>query len=306
MTATQRTEVHRGRGIVFALLSATGFSTLGLLAKLIYSEGFSIQAALAWRFSAAACVLWIVVLATKRKMPARLWPLILLGFAGFAPQAGLYFMTVRILDPGIAGLLLYLYPSFVVLIGLVVLRRRPGWLRLAAVALSLAGCFITFWKAGNYPTGGVLLGIVVAIVYAVYLVASEKILADIDPIAATAVVMTAAAIVYWIVSVATGEVKVPTTARAIGGILSVALFATVLPVTTLFASMRIIGAADASLVSTLEPVLTIIWSSILIGERFGPMQIVGGTLILLAVLAIDLAPRLASLGRGRPGLSGGR
>ena len=306
MTATQAAESHRGKGVGFALLSATGFSTLGLLAKLIYSEGFSVQAALAWRFTTAAIVLWILVFATKRKFPKPIWPLILLGFAGFAPQAGLYFMTVRILDPGIAGLLLYLYPSFVVIIGLVVLRRRPGWLRLVAVALSLAGCFITFWKAGSYPTGGVILGIVVAIVYAAYLVAGERVLTDIDPIVATAVVMTAAAIVYWAASLVTGQVKLPSTPRAIGGILGVALVATVLPVTTLFASMRIIGAADASLVSTLEPVLTIIWSSIIIGERFGPSQIIGGTLILLAVLAIDLAPRLAMLGRGRPGLSRGR
>jgi len=297
MTATRAHERARARGIVFALLSATGFSTLGLLAKLIYSEGFSVQEALAWRFTTASVVMWAVVLATGRKLPKPLLPLAVLGFVGFAPQAGLYFATVRILDPGIASLLLYLYPSFVVVIGLIVFRRLPGWIRFGAVVLSLAGCLVTFWKAGSYPIEGVALGFAVAVTYAAYLVASERIIADLDPISATAVVMTAAAIVYWVASLATGETRLPVTPRAIGGIFGVALVATVLPVTTLFASIRIIGAADASLVSTLEPVLTIIWSSLLIGERFGPAQILGGTLILLAVLAIDLAPRLARLSK---------
>ena len=295
--AKTEAERARARGILLALASATGFSTLGLLAKLIYSEGFSLQAALAWRFSTAAIVLWTLMIVTGRRLPKPLWPIVVLGFLGFSPQAGLYFATVRILDPGIAGLLLYLYPSFVVIIGLVALRRRPGWLRALAVALSLAGCFITFWKAGSYPLAGIALGLIMAVVYAAYLVVGERMLAEVDPIAATAVMMSAAAIVYWIACLATGEVRLPSSPRVIGGILGVAFVATVIPVTTLLGSMRIIGAADASLVSTLEPVLTILWSSILIGERFGPAQIVGGILILSAVLAIDLAPRLARLGK---------
>lgn len=299
MTATRAVEQRRGRGVGLALLSATGFSTLGLFARLIYSEGFSLQAALAWRFTTAALVLWIVVLATGRRLPRPVWPVVALGFLGFAPQAGLYFATVRILDPGIAGLLLYLYPSFVVIIGLVVLRRRPGWLRALAVLLSLAGCFITFWKAGSYPLAGIILGLIMAIVYASYLVVGERILAEVDPIMSTAIMMSCAALVYWVACLLTGESRLPVTPRAIGGIVGVAFVATIIPVTTLLASMRIIGAADASLVSTLEPVLTIIWSSILIGERFGPAQVFGGSLILLAVIAIDLAPKLAAMGRGR-------
>lgn len=293
----------RGRGIVLALLSAAGFSTLGLFARLIYAEGFSLQAALAWRFTTAGIALWIIVFATARPMPARPLRLVLLGFVGFAPQAGLYFATVRILDPGITGLLLYLYPSFVVVIAFAVFRRKPGLVRLAAVALSLAGSVITFWKAGNYPLVGIGLGIFMAVFYATYLVVGERILAEADPLVASAVVMTAAAVTYWLASIATGDVRLPATPTAIAGVLGVALFATLVPVTTLYTSMRIIGSTDASLVSTLEPVLTIVWSAMLLGERFGPAQIVGGSLIILSVLAIDLAPRIVARGRPAPSAS---
>jgi len=293
---------HRGRGILLALLSATGFSTLGLFAKLIYGEGFSVPGALAWRFTAASLFLWAFVFVTKRALPKPLWPVILLGFLGFAPQAGLYFVTVSILDPGIAGLLLYLYPSFVVIIGLVVFRKRPGWIRTAALLLSLAGCLLTFWKAGNYPPLGIAMGVITAVFYAAYLVVGDRTLKEVDPIAATALIMTAAALVYWSIALGTGSAKLPSSPVSVVGILGVALVATVLPVTTLFASMRIIGAADTSLVSTLEPVLTIGLSSLLIGEKFGPPQLAGGALIVVAVLLIDLAPRLA--GRKAAGESG--
>jgi drug/metabolite transporter (DMT)-like permease len=286
---------HRGRGIGLALLSAAGFSTLGLFARLIYGEGFAVPAALAWRFTMASFFLWIFVIATKRALPKPILPVFLLGLVGFSPQAGLYFALVRILDPGIASLLLYLYPSFVVLLGLLAFRRKPGWIRLLALALSLAGCLVTFWKAGAYPLEGVLLGVLVALAYAAYLLAGERILAEVDSISATTIVMSAAALVYWTISLAGGVARVPESPKAWFGVVGVALFATVLPITTLFASMRVIGAADASLVSTLEPVLTIVLSSLIIGERFGPAQLAGGALILAAVLAIDLAPRLSGL-----------
>lgn len=288
---------HRGRGVAFALLSALGFSTLGIFAKLIFAEGFSVPAALAWRFTIAGLVLWFVVIVTKKPMPRPILPVLLLAFLGFAPQAGLYFMTVSILDPGIASLLLYVYPSFVVLISLVLFRKRPGWIRSAALLLSLCGCLVIFWKAGSYPPIGVGLGLTVALSYAAYLVIGERVYANVDPLVSTAMVMGAAAIVYWIIAAATGGARLPVTLPAVGAFLGMALFASVLPITMLFASLRLIGASDTSLVSTMEPVLTVIWSALLLGERFGQAQVLGGILIIISVLMIDLAPRMMGLVR---------
>lgn len=282
----------RGRGVLLALLSAAGFSTLGLLAKLVYAEGFSPSQALAWRFLIAAAFLWVWVLAGRRPLPKPALPVLLLGLFGFVPQAGLYFATVRILDPGITSLLLYLYPSFVVLIGLLFLRRRPGPARLAALGLALAGSALTFWKRGEYPALGLGLGVLVAVAYAAYLVVGERVLGRADPVAATALVMTVAAFAYWAIALAEGAPRLPSSPRAVLGVVGIALLATVLPITTLFASMRLIGAADASLVSTVEPVLTVALSAVFLGEGLGIARIAGGACILAAVLVIDLAPRL--------------
>ncbi|MDP3179961.1 MAG: DMT family transporter [Spirochaetaceae bacterium] len=189
----------RSRGIALALVSAAGFSTLGLFAKLIYAEGFSVPQALAWRFTIAAAFLWVLVLVMDRSPATRrpplgrkLVPVLLLGLFGFVPQAGLYFLTVSVLDPGIASLLLYLYPSFVIVFSFAFLRRVPTKVQAVSLALAIAGCAFTFFKPGQYPLVGLALGVIVAIAYGAYLVAGERVLSGVDSIRATAVIMVVA------------------------------------------------------------------------------------------------------------------
>lgn len=281
----------RGRGILLALVSSAGFSTLGLFAKLVYGQGFSVAGTLAWRFTLAAAFLWVVVVAARRPLPKKVWPVLLLGLVGFSPQAGLYFVTLRFLDPGITSVLLYTYPSFVVLFGFALWKKKPTKVQLVALALSLAGCVVAFWKSGSYPAAGVALGVAVGISYAAYLVAGEKVLAGVDSISGTALVMSVAACVYWVAAIASDGVRLPDTGAAIGGLACIALLATVIPIVTLFSSMNLIGAADTSLVSTLEPVLTILLSAIFLGERLGAAQLAGAVLVLSAVLILALSAR---------------
>jgi drug/metabolite transporter (DMT)-like permease len=283
----------RGRGVALALVSAAGFSTLGLFAKLVYAQGFGVLTTLAWRFTLAAAMLWLVVALLKRPLPARVWPVLLLGLVGFSPQAGLYFLTLRYLDPGITSVLLYTYPSFVILLAFLLWKRRPRRIQLLALVLSLAGSVVAFWKRGDYPALGMGLGLAVGLSYGAYLVASERVLAEVDSISATALVMSAAALVYWTAAALSGQAALPASAPILAGLAGLALAATVIPIVTLFASMRILGAADTSLVSTLEPVLTIGLSALILGERLGAAQLLGGALVLAAVLILGLSGRKA-------------
>ncbi len=284
--------MNRAAGIGFALISALSFSTLGLFAKFIYAAGFSISQTLAWRFSVAALLLWIITLVRgAHRRPAREYrSALLLGVLGFSPQAGLYFVTVRYLDPGLTGLLLYLYPAFVVVFSALFLKKAPRKAQLVALVLSLAGCALTLWTRGDYPLIGYLFGLSVALSYAAYLTAGERVLASLDPVFATTCVMSAAAVVYWIMTLAGGSVRFPVDAGAVAGILGVAIAGTLMPVICLFEAMRRIGASDAALVSTVEPLATIALSAWLLGERLTGTQWAGGALILCSVAALN-APK---------------
>lgn len=281
------------KGFLLALLSALGFSSLGLFAKLIYAQGFSVPQSLAWRFSLAAFLLWIVVFATKRHRYSRFvyLRLVLLAVFGFAPQAGLYFLTVRYLDPGLASLLLYLYPAFVIVIMLLVFRQKPSSRQLAALVLALAGCVLTLWTSSAYPLPGIVFGVLVAISYAAYLAASEKLLKGVDPVFATALIMAIAALVYWLITLAGGTVQVPTSVLSLVGIFGIAVISTILPIVTLFSAIGLVGTANASLVSTAEPLFTIFMSALIIGERLTPTQFAGAFCIITALLVLNARRR---------------
>lgn len=294
-------------GFFVALVSGISFSTLGIFAEMLYAEGFSVASALAWRFVVASLFLWAVVYVRMyfRKrfhlraqdiqgttedhvaVRKRFFRVFLLGLIGFSPQAGLFFLTVKILDPGITSLFLYLYPSFVFLIGFLLKHQKPGRVQSFALLLSLVGCILTFWKAGSYPTVGLVLGVVVAIAYAVYLVAGESVLQNVDSLWATAVIMTAAALVYLCILIGGGTFIVPVSLKQILLVVCIALFATVVPIVTLFMAMQRIGARDTSIISTVEPVFTNILSMIFFGELMTGRRILGGSLILAGVIILN-------------------
>lgn len=291
-------------GIGFALVSALGFSTLGIFAMSLYSYGFSVPQTLSWRFTVASLFLWLVL--GLRKAIAMREPvsegngagprrrkdirnLLVLALFGFTPQAGLYFLTVKMLAPGITSLLLYLYPAFVLLLTALIFHRKPTKGQILALALSFLGCTVTFFKPGAYPILGLLLGVLVAIAYSIYLVWGEKVLAGFNPLFSTAVIMTVAGIVYWAWLFASGQkVKAPDTLIEWLFVVGIALVATVLPVTTLFAAMKRAGAANTSLVSTVEPVITVLLSAFFLGEELTASRIVGGLFIIGGVVALRL------------------
>jgi len=297
-SAPVTTGYHKGdraKGVAFAVVSAISFSTLGLFAKLAYSQGMAPAQALAWRFSLAALVLWAILLKSGGyRRPLREYRnTLLLGVLGFAPQAGLYFMTVKYLDPGLASLLLYLYPAFVVAFSFMFIKRRPQLPQIVALVFSSAGCVLTLWTRGSYPILGYFFGIAVAITYAAYLVAGEKVMRGLDPVFIVANLLASSAVVYWIITLATGAFFLPTSPAAIAGIVGIAVVGSVIPIVTLFASIRLIGSSDASLVSTIEPLFTVVLSALIFGERLTGLQLAGGALILIGVLLLNFKFRKA-------------
>jgi drug/metabolite transporter (DMT)-like permease len=81
---------------------------------------------------------------------------------------------------------------------------------------------------------------------------------------------------------------VPVRLEAWGALLGLALVSTVLPILTFYAGMQRLGAAQAAILSTAEPILTLILAALLLDERLSATQILGGGLILGSVLLLQL------------------
>ncbi len=107
-----------------------------------------------------------------------------------------------------------------------------------------------------------------------------------DPIAAGAIMLTATAATYWLTALAVGREVLPQQipGGAWFGIAGVGIVSTFIAVQAFYGGAHRIGAARASLVSTVEPIWTIVLASLLFGESLGTLQLVGGAMILAGVV----------------------
>lgn len=279
---------HRRRaGILLALVSATAFGVMPVLTKIVYRDGVGAAGVLSVRFTLAAVVLLVLARLRGEAAPrgrALLW-LLLLGGVGYAGQAACYFLALERIGAGLTSLLLYFYPALVVVLAAVVLRVRPRPAGVACVVAATAGTVLTVGPVQGGQALGVLLGVGSALVYALYILLSSRVVSGLGPFTTAGVIMAAAAAVYDVVALGTGA-TLPHRAPAWLALVGVALVGTVVAVTAFFAALDRLGPSDTAVVSTVEPVVSLAVAAAVLGERLGPLQLAGGVLVLVAVLTL--------------------
>jgi drug/metabolite transporter (DMT)-like permease len=300
VTPSATSDPRRSAGVALCLLSAAGFGLMAIFAKEAYRAGLGVTALLAARFVLAASLLWAIVAVRARirgradaprgeRPPRRVAVACLgLGAIGYAAQAGLFFSALRHIDASLTSLLLYTYPALV-FCGAVALRREhvTPW-KAAALALASAGAALVLLGGGTggLQATGVVLALAAGAAYAVYILVAEDVVRRVDPILLGAFVATGAAATFVVAGAAGGALHF--TAAGWLWILAIATLSTVLPIVTFMQGMERVGAATASIVSTFEPVVTVCLAVALYGESLGPLQGLGGVLVLAAVVALQL------------------
>jgi drug/metabolite transporter (DMT)-like permease len=288
-------------GALFCLASAVAFGAMGVFGKLAYEQGATVGTLLAVRFALAALVLWTVVLASGRLRELRALPrrdvgiALGLGALGYSAQAGGYFAALERIDPSLLGLLLYTFPVMVTVAAIALGRERAS-LR-TAVALLLACAGITLVLAG--AAGGALdplgtaLGLGAAVVYTGYILVSEGVAARVGALALSTLVCTGAAGTLSVGALAGGWLDVgAVSARGLGWLAAIAVVSTVGAVGLFFAGLARVGPSAAAILSTLEPVVTVGLSFAAFGASLGAAQLLGGALVLSAVLVVRVRSAL--------------
>ena len=277
---------RRLTGIALALTSATGFGVMPVLGKVAYDDGAEPVAVLAVRFALAAAALLVLARVAGQPLPRdrRLAALALLGGIGYVAQSLFYFSALERISAGLTSLLLYFFPALVVVLAAVLLRERPRPAAVGCVALATAGTALTVGPIEVGQGSGVALGLGSALVYAVYVLASSRV-RGVGPLAMAATVLTAAAGVTGALAVLTRP-ALPQAPTAWLALVGVALFGTVVAVTAFFGALALLGPSDASVVSTVEPVVSIGVAGLVLGERLSPWQLAGGAVVLIAVATL--------------------
>jgi drug/metabolite transporter (DMT)-like permease len=276
---------ERWSGTFWIVLSAAGFGAMAIFAKLAYQDGVSLSTMLFLRFTFAGLLLAAWGMAHGMRWPRGrdlLW-LLAMGGVGYVGQAYCYFSALQHASAGLVALLLYLYPAIVTLLSALAFGRRIGPARGWAVAVALAGTALTVGGDLNSEPLGIALGIGAALIYSIYILAGEGVMRRVPPLPAATVVMLAAAAVYGGAAFNAGLAP-PATSAGWLAVLAIAIFSTLLAILGFLKGMEKLGATDASTLSTLEPLITIGLAAIVLGEVVSELQLVGGGLILAAII----------------------
>ena len=292
-----------GSGLLLALAAAAAFGLGGPFVKPLLEAGWSPSAAVLWRAGGAALILAIPAALSLRGrwhvLRRNLGTVGLYGvFAVIAAQLCFY-SAIEHMSVGVALLIEYLAPVFLVLFAWARTRRHPGRFTLAGSALALAGLVLVLDLSGESTPElvGVAWALTASLGLCVYYVIAGRIDPELPPIALTAGAMTVGAGLLLILGV-TGLVPLRAT---FGDVVFVGNdvpwflpAAVILGMSTVLAYLLGIeggsrlGTRIASFVGLTEVLFSIVAAWALLGELPAPIQFGGGALILIGVVLVRL------------------
>jgi drug/metabolite transporter (DMT)-like permease len=298
---------HRWVGPLCAVLGVLGFSFKAILIKLAYAwhpvDAVTLLA-LRMLYSApffVAMAWWAGRTRNARPFTRRDWrALVWLGFIGYYLASLLDFSGLQYISAALERLVLFLYPTLVVLLSALVLGKpisRPAGI---ALVLSYAGIALVFahdlqftGDAAALWTGGALV-FGSALAYAVYLVGATDIITRLGSARFIAWAMLASTVFVLAHFASTRDIAaldVPLSIHALS--LAMAVFSTVLPTWLIAEAIRRLGANTSSLIGSLGPVFTIGLGALILGESIHGIQLAGAGLVLLGVMLVTQRPRSA-------------
>ena len=277
-------------GVALVIGSACCFGTLGVFGKLAYRLGLSTPQLLSYRFGLAAILLWGAAVLMRQGLPPRgsLIGLAIMGGAGYVGQSGSYFNALHFIPASTNALLLYTFPVVVTLLATVLFHEQLGWMKLVAVGVAFLGTVLVVEAQLRAAAPiGIVLGLGSAAFYSGYILYGSRLLPGLPPVSATAMIMTSAAFVWTAYASLNGQLAVAWTLPRLFLIASFAVVGTTIPVLTFILGLRLVGPSRAAILSTFEPVSTVLLAVIILGESANPIQYVGGALILASVVLLE-------------------
>ena len=261
-----------------------------LTLRMIYSAPFF--ALMAW---------WATRRSRAKTIDRRDWMLLgWLGFVGYYVASLLDFIGLEYVTASLERLILFLYPTLVVVLSAVLFGQRISGRITGALALSYAGILLVFLNDPSvtgvpravWLGGGLVFAS--AFCYALYLVGCGPVIARLGSLRFIAWAMLISSAFVFAQFLATrrfGALAAPLSIHVLS--LAMALFSTVLPTLFIAEAIKRIGADRTSMIGSLGPVFTIALGYWILGEPVRAVQLAGVVLVLAGVTLVTLRVKAA-------------
>ncbi|MED1825058.1 DMT family transporter [Brevibacillus agri] len=291
-------------GVLYVLASAAGFGVMSIFAVYAYGAGVSVSTLLSLRFLFAAVLFFGLLAWRKESLRLNRRQVLALFFLGgilYTLQSLSFFSAVQYIPTSMAALLLYTFPVFVAVLSYFVEKEPLTKKTVFAMLLSLLGLGLVLGLSfGGIQPLGVVLALAAALFYSVYIIVGNRVVKGLSPYVTSGYISLFAAASTFLIAQKEGGVDLAFALAgwwALGGIV---VFSTVMAISFFFRGLQLTGSTKASVLSTFEPVVTIVFSALLFGEAFSLFQLLGGCAVL-AGAALIVAGKEPKSGRAEEG-----
>ncbi|RYY76515.1 MAG: EamA/RhaT family transporter [Gammaproteobacteria bacterium] len=288
------------RGVTFILIGTCCFAAKGILIKLAYRYGVNASPLLMLRMLFAlpfyiAVAIWLQTQKHKRLTNKEIWQIIGLGLLSYYISSLFDFMGLKYISAGLERLILYLYPTLVLLIFAFVKHKKIHTIEKLALAVAYAGVILVFVhdirlnSSWQLTILGSVLVFVSTITFAIFIVLAGDIIPRIGSLRFTAYGMMSACAGVIIHNFIVEEAQSIYQASSVYGLaLLLAIFCTVIPSFLMNEGIRILGSGRAVTLGTIGPIITLFLGALILDETLGIIQLLGAALVIVGVALISV------------------
>lgn len=280
----------RSFGVVAAILSATLFGSTHILGKLSYSGGSNGVTLTFLRAAFAVPVLFLLLKRSRVSMKLsreEILALLKVGILGPAATTVLLYSSYESISVGLATVLHFLYPVIVMLTGLVCFHERMRFSKILAVVLGFVGVLCSLDDLGQIRITGVVLAMLSSVSYTVYMIGVERTaLSQMHHFKLSFYVSIISMVVSLLYGLVSGSLTLRLTPAAWGASFLVSMLVSVGAITLFQMAITRVGASTTAILSTLEPITSLILGRLILSESFTVSKGIGCALILASVVIV--------------------
>ena len=280
-------------GILCAIGAAVCYGTNPLGALNLYAEGMNTPSVLFYRFGLAWIIIAIVMLFRKESLKVdrrEFRTLTALGLLFIGSSLTLY-LSFHLMPAGVASTILFTYPVMTAAIMALFFREKIKFATVASIVLSLVGVVLLYWgdSGGTLHLGGVILVLVSALTYALYIIVVDK-----SPLAMSSFKINFYVLFYCAAGMAlfallSGQpLMLPPTPRAWLWVSWLAVVPAIMALVMMVYAAKYIGSTPTAILSALEPTTAVLIGVFVFAEPFSLRLLLGIVLILAAVTIVVL------------------
>ncbi|WP_108804025.1 DMT family transporter [Aquimarina sp. Aq107] len=280
-------------GIILAIIGVILFSAKAVMVKMAYKYQVTSEHLLLFRMSFSLPVYIIIAQFNKPASPENikrkdyLW-IVFFGFIGYYLASYFDFLGLQYIKAGLERIILFVYPTLVLIISRVFLKHKITKQQLVAILITYVGVLITFWQELQLDIPNLLSGVVLiflsALTYAIYLVGSGWLIPKFGVVVFTsyAMIISSLCIISQYLIFDRSDILSYSSEVYVLSVL-MAFFSTIIPSYLISSAIARLGASNVAIIGSLGPVSTILLAFFILEESLSILQIIGAGIVIFGI-----------------------